>query len=242
MSNERESLREIDVAEQRDLPAGEFSSWLGSTRDNLLKQVGVSVPCGECTACCRSSQFVHIEPDETKTLARIPRVLLFPAPGQPEGTLVMGYDQHGHCPMLDDNKCSIYEDRPRTCRNYDCRVFAAAGLKASEDDKGLITGRTQRWKFEYPEERDRTEHLAVLAATRFLRERAGNFPGGVPSNSAQIALLAIKVYKVFLKCAELDKAGHETPVSEIVEAIIDSNQQLESTRDAAIRRVSNGLQ
>jgi Fe-S-cluster containining protein len=228
------SLPVYDVAQQPDLPAGEFSSWLGSTRDNLLKQVGATVPCGECNACCRSSQFVHIEPDETRTLARIPKELLFPAPGQPEGTFVLGYDQNGHCPMLNGNKCSIYEDRPRTCRNYDCRVFAATGLRASEDVKELITERTKRWRFNYPEERDRTEYSAVQAATRFMRKHAGDFPGGIPSHSAQIALLAIKVYKVFLRHAELDNEGHEKPVSEIMEAIIDSNQQFEEARNSAI--------
>ena len=42
-----------------------------------------SPPCRAvtCTACCTSSQFVHIEPDETDTLAHIPAALRFPAPG-----------------------------------------------------------------------------------------------------------------------------------------------------------------
>jgi len=235
MSIEHESLPDTDVAQQPEFPAGEFSSWLGSTRDNLLKQVGATVPCGECNACCRSSQFVHIDPDETNTLARIPKALLVPAPGQPEGTFVLGYDQHGHCPMLTGNKCSIYKDRPRTCRNYDCRVFSATGSRANEDEKELISERTQRWRFNYPEERDRTEYSAIQAATRFMRKRAGDFPGGLPSNSGQLALLAIKVYKVFVRCAELENQGHETPVSEIVEAVIDSHQQFEAARNAAIR-------
>ncbi len=63
--------------------------------------------------------FVHIKPDETQTLRRIPRALLFPAPGLPKGHRVMGYDDRGYCPMLVDDKCSIYEDRPQACRTYD---------------------------------------------------------------------------------------------------------------------------
>lgn len=39
------------MAETHNLPAGRFSSW--------LDQIGVDVPCGTCTACCASSQFVH---------------------------------------------------------------------------------------------------------------------------------------------------------------------------------------
>ncbi|HET7720760.1 MAG TPA: YkgJ family cysteine cluster protein, partial [Acidimicrobiales bacterium] len=107
------------MAETHTLPAGRFSTW--------LVRIGVDVPCGTCTACCTSSQFVHIGPDERDTLSRIPKALLFPAPGQPKGHVVMGYDERGHCPMFVDGACSIYEHRPRTCRTYDCRVFPAAG-------------------------------------------------------------------------------------------------------------------
>ena len=218
------------------VPAGEFSAWLDGARDNLRTRVGASVPCGQCSACCRSSQFVHIEPDETATLARIPKELLFPAPGKPPGTMVMGYDRNGHCPMLTDDQCSIYDDRPRTCRNYDCRVFAAAGLQPSEDSKGLISERTQRWQFDYPAARDRAEHAAVRAAAAFLREHAGDFPGGLPNNPAQLALLAIKAYEVFLRRRELSELDQQMSVSEIIEAIVESNRQFEtSSRSIASR-------
>ena len=97
---------------------------------------GSEVPCDGCTACCTSSQFVHIGPDETDTLARIPRRLLFPAPRLPAGHVLMGYDENGHCPMLVDGACSIYEHRPRTCRTYDCRVFPAAGHRRRRRQAG----------------------------------------------------------------------------------------------------------
>jgi hypothetical protein len=137
--------------------------------------------------------------------------------------------------MLIENKCSIYEDRPRTCRNYDCRVFAATGLRPSEDSKRLITERTRHWRFDYPGERDRTEHSAVRAAAKFLREHAGAFRGGLPGTSTQLALLAIKVYKVFLRYVGLDSAGQKPPASEVVEEIIAANQQFKATRDALSR-------
>ena len=40
----------------------------------------------------------------------------------------------GHCAYLDDatNLCLIHDERPRACRDYDCRVFAAAGIDAGE--------------------------------------------------------------------------------------------------------------
>jgi len=184
--------------EPPDTTAGIFSVWLEETHTALKKQRGVKVPCGDCNACCRSSYFIHIKPDETETLARIPAELLFPAPGQSEGTLVLGYDEQGHCPLLIDNKCSIYLDRPETCRSYDCRVFSAAGIEVNEDDKTLISLRTQQWKFIYPTSRDHKQHAAVRAAAKFLREHAAGFGNGSQANSSQLAIRAIKVYEIFL--------------------------------------------
>jgi Fe-S-cluster containining protein len=143
------------------VPAGSFSVWLGEIRGVLRGERDADVPCNGCTACCRSSQFVHIEPDEAETLARIPSELLFPAPLRPAGHVVLGYDEQGRCPMLVDDRCSIYEDRPRTCRTYDCRVFAATGLDPGEG-KEAVAERARRWRFDYPTDTDRQDQEAVL--------------------------------------------------------------------------------
>jgi len=156
------------------------------------------VPCDGCTACCTSSQFVHIEPDETETLARIPNELCFPAPGLPRGHVVLGYDEHGRCPMLGDGGCSIYEHRPRTCRTYDCRVFAASGIELDDGDKTAIADRVRRWRFSHPTAADRAEHDAARAAAAYLRDHAGELTGQVPSGSTALAVLAVEVSEVFL--------------------------------------------
>ena len=149
-----------------DLDAGEFGVWLEQTRGALKRERDADVPCDGCTACCTSSQFVHIEPDETDTVAHIPSELLFPAPRLPLGHFVLGYDERGHCPMLVDGACSIYDHRPRTCRTYDCRVFAAAGLEPDDDRKVEITARVRRWRFSYasPADEQRHEHLRDVTA------------------------------------------------------------------------------
>ena len=147
------------MSDDRDLAAGDFSSWMVEIRAAIRDERDSDVPCNGCTACCRSSQFVHIGPDEVDTLARIPAELLFPAPGRPRGHVVLGYDERGHCPMLIDDQCSIYEHRPNACRTYDCRVFAAAGLDAGTD-KVEITRRARRWQFSFSTDDDRTEHGA----------------------------------------------------------------------------------
>ena len=104
MSNDAKLLGIEDMAEQQDLPAGGFSSWLRRTRSAQLEEDGVDVPCGECNACCKSSYFIHIRPEETQTLARIPGELLFAAPGLPEGNVLLGYYEIGHSLMLIDEK------------------------------------------------------------------------------------------------------------------------------------------
>jgi Fe-S-cluster containining protein len=150
-----------------DLPAGSFASWLAEVRVAIRGEGETDVACGTCTACCASSQFVHVEPDEVDALAHIPKALRFPAPGLPAGHVLLPYDQRGRCPMLTDAGCSIYEHRPRTCRTYDCRVFEAAGVDVGAE-KPLIAERARRWRFAHPTDEDRAAHDAVRRAAAAL--------------------------------------------------------------------------
>src|SRR5687767_16035711 len=111
------------------MDAGYFGAWLAAARASLRGEgQGLEVPCGDCAGCCTSSLFVHISPGETETLAIIPAKLLVRAPGRPRGHKLLGFAEDGSCPMVKQRRCSIYEHRPRTCRDYDCRMLAAAGL------------------------------------------------------------------------------------------------------------------
>ena len=180
-------------------PAGPFSSWLETMEGALAGERDADVPCDGCTACCTSSQFVHIEPDETDTLDRIPAELRFPAPGRPQGHVVLGYDEQGRCPMLVDDRCSIYEHRPRTCRTYDCRIFPATGLSIADDrDKAAIAERVSTWRFDHPEPADRADHDAVRAAAAFVDEHPEVLPTGAAPSTTQRAVLAIEVHRSFL--------------------------------------------
>jgi Fe-S-cluster containining protein len=157
--------------------------------------VGRTAPTCRVTA---SSQFIHIGPDESDALAHIPPQLLFPAPRLPRGHVVMGYDDSGKCPMLVDEKCSIYAHRPLTCRTYDCRVFPAAGLDAGEDGKDLIAQQARRWRFTFADPADRELRDAVRAAAIYLRAHPDLLPGGSAATTTQQAVRAIDVHDVFL--------------------------------------------
>jgi hypothetical protein len=200
--------------DEQTLPAGRFSAWLADAVDPARPDM--DVPCGTCTACCRASYFIHVEPDEADTLRHIPKKLLFDAPGRPKGQKVLGFDERGHCPMLTDKGCSIYEHRPRTCRAYDWRVFTAAGVDPDDDGKTDIAARTRRWRFDVVSEPAAvTEYQAVRRAAAYLEERrAACFPdGGAPTSAGQRAALAIKIHRAFLVTDDPDPGAVRTALA-----------------------------
>jgi uncharacterized protein len=110
--------------------------------------------------------------------------------------------------MLSCGNCTIYAQRPQTCRDYDCRVFAAAGIEAGGADKAVINQRVREWRFEFTREEDRQAHAAIKAAALFIRAGRANFPpGSVPLNPLGIAALALRVYPVFLPPGPPDLAA-----------------------------------
>jgi Fe-S-cluster containining protein len=181
------------------IPAGDFSAWFHGTEASLQSgNSGADVPCGACRGCCRSSMFIHIKPEETQTLRRIPRTLLFPAPGRPKGHVLMGYNDKGHCPMLIDNQCSIYEDRPQTCRGYDCRIFTATGISVDQQTQPEIAQRVKEWVFNFESKESREEDRILKDAAAFLELNRELFPPwSIPNNPVQLAVLAVKIYRLF---------------------------------------------
>jgi Fe-S-cluster containining protein len=189
-------------------PAGSFSAWLRRARRTLASDSGADVACGECTACCTASYYVYVRADETRALARIPPALFEALPGLPDGVRAIGFDARGHCPLLGESGCTIYEDRPQTCRDFDCRVFPATGIDPLE--KPLIAARARRWRFDHPTERDREDHDAVRAAATFLASHAEAFADWrIPTRPNALAVLAIKASGAFAGAP--DRAEREPP-------------------------------
>ena len=178
------------------LDAGRFSPWLDMIQGVLRSGDTSDVPCGTCTACCTSSQFIHIAPDEVDALEAIPGEVLFPAPRLPAGHVLMGYDENGHCPMLIDGACSIYERRPRTCRTYDCRVFAASGLELGDPTKSAINDQVRRWRFQRDDDVDQEQLQAVRSAALLLSDLEPGF------DVTERTIAAIEIHDVFVTTAE----------------------------------------
>lgn len=199
------------------LDAGPFAAWVRGVLEAIDGRAESDVPCGSCTACCTSSQFIHIAPDEVDTLRHIPAELLFPAPGAPRGHVLLGYDERGHCPMLRHGACTIYRHRPRTCRTYDCRVFPAAGLEPDEASKAAITRQVRRWRFAEATDDDTRRHRAVTAAAAFLDAQDGKLfeAGLLPRTTTHRAVLAVELHHLFL-----DGPPDPTDVRSLVEHLL----------------------
>ena len=137
------------------------------------------------------------------------------------GNAVLGYRDDGCCPLPNAGDCSIYASRPATCRIFDCRVLAAAGLRMDGRWAERINQRIERWVFSFATGEDRRRFDAVRQAATFIRTNASAFPGGrIPTSPGDLAVLAIKVAEVFLSSPAMAPR-------DIVQAIIAESRAFE---------------
>lgn len=177
--------------------AGSFGQWLVQAQAALRGHAGMQVPCGDCVGCCTSHYSILLRPEDA-ALDIVPAAVLSSVAGKPYPYAKMNPRADGSCPMFSGGLCSIYAQRPQTCLDYDCRVFAAAGLEAGED-KPVINRRIRAWKFNYESEAARAEHQAIQAAAQFIQQYADDFPSNwAPRVPAGVAVLALKVHHLFM--------------------------------------------
>jgi uncharacterized protein len=181
------------VAESKS--AGPFGQWLTAMRAVLRDEQDADVPCGDCVGCCVSSYFIPLRPTDHAALEQVPSEFLHLPSGA--GMARMGYREDGSCPMLLGGRCSIYANRPLTCRDYDCRIYAATGL-LPDGDRPVIATRVLEWQFSFADEADRQTFAALQRAARFLQERREDLPEEwQPASTATIAVLAVKCCELF---------------------------------------------
>ena len=210
--------------------AGDFQSWLQDTVNAFSSGQGACVPCGDCKACCRAGYFIPVHRQECSTRAVIPaRLLVTPPAHCDDGNYqLISTTRRGHCALLKEGACSIYRERPQTCRDYDYRLFAASGLLSGH---GEIDQQIARWRFHYGNEESRRAHAAIRATARFVIDHARAFPGGrVPQRPADIAVVAIKSHRVFLD-ATVQSGAPEA----IARAIVQACRTFDATARLAFR-------
>lgn len=162
------------------MDAGGFADWIVAVQQGMRSGTGNDVPCGPCVACCTSGQQVPVDDDERPALPA--HAVVDTAEGP-----VLARRADGACLSLVDGRCSVYERRPRACRVYDCRIFAATGL-APEDDKPAIRAQAARWRFRVDTEEDRARLRAVRSAAQLIRMQQ---VAGRPTSTTQVAAQAV---------------------------------------------------
>lgn len=156
---------------------GDLQSWLQDTLNAFSTGQGASVPCGDWKACCRAGYFIPVHRHEWSTRAAIhARLLVTPPAHCDDGNYqLISTIRCGHCALLKEDACSIYRERPQTCRDYDYRLFASSGLLSGH---GEIDQQIARGRFHYGNEESRHTHAASRATTGFGINHAGAFPEG----------------------------------------------------------------
>ena len=92
-------------------------------RSLRIAVVGPS-PCGRCyAACCKQNGHeyaVLLEGDELRKFAPFCTRMVFESGGQRCVESVLPY-RDGRCIFLgEDDRCTIYDDRPANCRRFEC--------------------------------------------------------------------------------------------------------------------------
>ncbi len=174
------------------------------------------VPCDGCVGCCVSSYPIPLRATDQVALERVPAEHLKLALG--EGRAVMGYRGDGTCPMLEARCCTIYSDRPQTCRDYDCRIYAAAGF-VPDGDRPVIQERVLEWEFRFEDTQVGVMAKAMRDAATFIRRHADQFPMAMRAGSATAAaVLAVKTCELFLPPGPGEGAGSDVLVQRIIAA------------------------
>lgn len=189
------------IAKDESVDAGPFGTWLAQARRVLRGEAEADVPCGTCTGCCTSAYYIRIRPRDRTAVAGISPAYFVRAEGMPPDEALMAWRHDGTCPALESGRCTIYEQRPTTCRDYDCRVFVPAGIDAGDERKSVINARVRAWRFTFEGDAERHAFDAIGRAARFIRDRRRAFPNegrGVPTAPTGIAVLALKSYEAFL--------------------------------------------
>lgn len=207
------------------IAAGPFGEWLAAMRAVLRGQRQADVPCGSCIGCCISAYPIPLRPEDTVARDQVPEQWLLGA-AVPGERWLMGFREDGSCPFMASGRCGIYADRPQTCRDYDCRIYAAAGLVPA-GPRPAIEARVRLWRFDYTAEADRQAQAAVQHAAGFIRQHAGLFPGPMRASSpTAAAVLAVKVYPLFMRYPE----GCQDPAV-VVERVLEMVRAFDSNSD-----------
>lgn len=149
---------------------GDFLEWLSITVKQTramhtkgekvipLVDITADVPCGDCVSCCKSGMEIPLS-------FSMDAIWLACTVG-PSGPDHLAKKEDGKtCYYLDDDKCTIYDQRPIVCRSYDCRKHLAS--KVIEFDLRHMAEQWQASEWYHPWNRE------ILLAINLAAKDAG---------------------------------------------------------------------
>jgi Fe-S-cluster containining protein len=174
-------------------PSGSVTTFLRFW-NKRLENGRVDVPCGQCTACCRSPR---VQADLTvDELAAFPDAVHHPELMGSATKWALPKRDDGSCKYLIDDKCSIYNRRPRSCRMYDCRIHLLMGVMDGDDQ--IMVEAMKQWAplaFKIPEDRQ-----------YFLAAHLALFHGGPPKDQADAIRKFSRLRKYLKKAKQVIEA------------------------------------
>jgi Fe-S-cluster containining protein len=154
----------------------------------MSRRYGENVPCGSCTACCTHLHLhAEIQPEE---LSAFPEAVK-------NDTIAHGWrlpkKDNGECVHLVGGQCSIYERRPRACRDFDCRAYffwMHPFVRYNADFVKTVLSMWDDWELDTPEDVDH-----MLAITRAVKEAiTEQTSAGRPLGGLSFMVSIVKLY------------------------------------------------
>lgn len=101
------------------------------------RETGISVPCGECHACCTNVN-AQLYPEETSKnyIKKFSKT---------EGKYHLKHKANGECTYLTPNGCSIHFRVPKVCKTFDCRFMGYFHIVDPKHEN--INVASKRWIF-----------------------------------------------------------------------------------------------
>ena len=101
--------------------------------------------------------------------------------------------------MLGSSGCTIYDRRPRTCRSFDCRIFAATGIEPPGGSDSKVAERVRDWTFDDSDDQGVTRR-ALDETLMFLKAFEEVFiPYGIEPGTPIVANVAADLMHLFLE-------------------------------------------
>lgn len=104
--------------------------------DEARNGLEADVPCNGCTACCRDTAITVTDEEAERLGVEHTKIVM--------GRRVLAHQSDGACVFLEDDHCRIHAERPRTCRVFDCRRMALAGV--TPGPMPHIAERVRQWQ------------------------------------------------------------------------------------------------